>query len=363
MKQRNRVCWPAAVVVAGAMLVAAPAQALDVKVQGLELTVFGRAHLSVDHLDNGDESSQYLNTNSSRLGVRASMDTGVGIIAEAQYLTRVALDDGGSDLFAGSRESYLGIRGDLGVLRAGRITAPMMVAMDRFQLFGDQVGDAGNFFGGGGLVNRYANTVVYSTSDWWGAADPWRFTAGFIPAGGGDRGPGFLFGVDYEEGPLFVNLGVNHFRKDADALGENEKNMTGAQLWANYTIGQTLLQGAVQGSKNRNGADDADDFVYLLGARHGLTDATFLKAHVLYLDADASDSDALMAAIGLDHFLSSRLRVYIAAAMTDNDSEQNKTPWGWGHADRSNPNPSAELDPGAFDQTTYAVSVGARFDF
>ena len=356
MKQGNRAYWPAAVVVAGSIVVAAPAQALDV-------TVYGRAHLSLDHLDNGDESSQYLNTNSSRVGVRASMDTGVGIIAEAKYESRVALDDGGIDLFAGARESYLGARGDLGVLRAGRITAPMMVAMDRFQLFGDQVGDAGNFLGGGGLVNRYGNVVVYSTSDWWGAADPWRFTAGVIPPGGDDRDPGFLLGFDYEEGPLFVNVGLNHFRKDADALGVNEKNMTGAQLWVDYTIGPTRLQGAVQASRNRNGADDADDFVYLLGARHGLTDATFIKAHVLYLDADARDSDALMVAIGLDHFLSPQLRIYIAAAMTDNDGEQNKTPWGWGHADRSNPNPSAELDPGAFDETTYAVSVGARFDF
>jgi len=113
-----------------------------------DVNVFGRAHLSLDHLDNSEESSQFLNTNSSRIGVSSATELRDGLTAEAQYIARVALSYGAGgnrdqDLIVGSRESYLGLAGDFGVVRAGRITAPMQVHMDRFQMFGDQIGDAG----------------------------------------------------------------------------------------------------------------------------------------------------------------------------------------------------------------------------
>lgn len=331
-------------------------------VAAMDVDVGGRAHLSLDHLNTDDESSQYLNTNSSRINLSASTELDDGLRAEAQYEARVALDDGDADpgLIQGARESYLGLAGEFGAVRAGRLTAPMQVHMDRFQMFGDQVGDAGIFLGGGGAVNRYGNVVAYSTSDWWAPADPWRVTVGVAPASGDEKDEGALFGVDYEDGPLFVGLGVNYFGENSDALGENEDDMVAAQVFSSYQIGSSRLIGAVQVTRNRDGVeDDADDSVFLLGASHDLTPDTTAKAQIVHYSADARDSDSTMVAIGVDRFLNEQTRVYVAAAATANDDEAEQVPWGWGHADRSNP----DLPDGVEGETAAAASVGMRYDF
>jgi predicted porin len=333
-----------------------------------DVNVFGRAHLSLDHLDNSEESSQFLNTNSSRIGVSSATELRDGLTAEAQYIARVALSYGAGgnrdqDLIVGSRESYLGLAGDFGVVRAGRITAPMQVHMDRFQMFGDQIGDAGVFLGGGGLVDRYGNVVAYSTSDWWSAAEPYRFTVGFIPAGGEEKDPGVLMGFDYESGPLLLGVSANYFGKDSDDLDDldvNQSDMMGAQLLGSYDLGESRVMGAVQYSSNRNGVEqDGDDMVVVAGVSRNLNPDTVIKAHAMQYVADADDSDSTLVALGVDHFLSAQMRVYVATAMTTNDDASDRTAWGWGHGDVSNPGTPG----GVAGETATAFSVGARYDF
>jgi predicted porin len=330
-----------------------------------EVTLYGRAHMSVDWLDAGDESGTYVSSNSSRLGVRASRDIG-GLNAHAKYESRVALDDGDGafGLFTGARESFLGIGGDFGIVRAGRITAPMQTHWDRFQLFGDQAGDVGDFIGGGGRGNRYGNTLVYSTSDWWTPADPYRVTVGVIPPGN-DEDAGFLLGLDYESGPLFLGLSANYFGSDSPMVGGTE-NVTAFQLLGNYRAGSTRLFGIVSSVQNRAGIDGADDMAYVLGITHNINPSTVLKAQVLFYDADAADSDASAYTLGADYFLDARTRLYFAVSVVDNDDLANFTPWGWGYGDRAASGSATRTDTrpaGAPGETATAISLGMRYDF
>ena len=141
------------------------------------LELYGRANVSLDHLDNGSTatvmpadvyampfngdltpeggelpgsgtSSQYLTNNSSRLGIRGSQYLGAGLTGIFQYETTVNLGDGGN-LFGAGRTSFLGVQGAFGTAVAGRIDDPLKTAMDQHQLFADQLGDAGNFLGYG----------------------------------------------------------------------------------------------------------------------------------------------------------------------------------------------------------------------
>ena len=356
-----RVAWTGAALLATTLMLPTTAHAAS----ATEVTLYGRAHMSADWLDAGDESGTYVSSNSSRLGVRASRDIG-GLNAHAKYESRVALDDGDGSfgLFTGARESFLGIGGDFGIVRAGRITAPMQTHWDRFQLFGDQAGDVGDFIGGGGRGNRYGNTVVYSTSDWWTPADPYRVTVGIIPAGN-DEDAGFLLGFDYETGPLFLGLSANYFGSDSPTVSGTE-NVTALQLLGNYRFGATRLFGIISSVKNRAGIDGADDLAYVIGIGHNLNPSLVLKAQALYYNADAADMDATAYSFGADYFLDARTRLFFAVSVVDNDDLASFTPWGWGYGDRTGSGSSTRTDnrpAGAPGETATAVSIGMRFDF
>jgi predicted porin len=321
--------------------------------------------MSADWLEAGDESGTYVSSNSSRLGVRASRAIG-DLNAHAKYESRVALDDGDGSfgLFTGARESYLGLGGEFGVVRAGRITAPMQTHWDRFQLFGDQAGDVGDFIGGRGRGNRYGNTLVYSTSDWWTPADPLRFTVGFIPAGN-DEDAGILLGFDYESGPLFLGLSANYFGSDSPVV-TGTQSTTSVQLLGNMRFGPTRLFGIIKAAKDLGGVDGADDRAYVFGVGHNITPSTVLKAQILHYDAKAADGDATAYTVGADYFLDARTRLFLAASVVDNDDGANFRPWGWGYGDRAASGSATRADnrpAGAFGRTATAISVGMRFDF
>ena len=355
----SRITIAAAGILAGALFIPTVLHAAG------EVTLYGRAHMSVDWLDAGAESGTYVSSNSSRLGVRASRDVG-GLNAHVKYESRVALDDGDGSfgLFTGARESFLGIGGDFGIVRAGRITAPMQTHWDRFQLFGDQAGDVGDFIGGGGRGNRYGNTLMYTTSDWWTPADPYRVMIGVIPAGK-DEDAGLLLGLDYESGPLFLGLSANYFGSDSPVVGGAE-NVTAFQLLGNYRFGSTRLFGILSSVQNRGGADGADDMAYVFGIGHNINPSTVLKAQVLYYDADLADGDATAYTIGADYFLDSRTRLFFAASVVNNDDAASFKPWGWGYGDRTASGSATGADnrpSGAPGETATAISIGMRFDF
>lgn len=140
MLSRNRTSLGLAVLVAGAGLAAAaPAMAQNV-------TVYGRAHLSVDALDNGDDSGTNVSSNSSRLDFRA------GTWA--------------------SRDSFVGLRGDFGQVRLGQFDTPLKAVRGKVDMFGDRIGDIRNLTrtstSGGTEANignvfdeRYRNGIHY----------------------------------------------------------------------------------------------------------------------------------------------------------------------------------------------------------
>lgn len=77
--------------------------------------------MSLDHLDDGDESGGNVSSNSSRLGFRASTEVQPGLTAFMQAETNIRYDEGGGSTWA-SRDSFVGLRGDdWGRVRIGDI--------------------------------------------------------------------------------------------------------------------------------------------------------------------------------------------------------------------------------------------------
>ena len=123
--------------------------------QGTELTIYGRAHVSIESLSSsGKGSTQALKNNTSRLGFRGKEALGDGLEAFFQIESGVALDDGtstGSNVLGG-RDSWVGLRNDYGAVKLGRFYHPYddlhSISGNYFQLFTGTSNQLGAFESG-----------------------------------------------------------------------------------------------------------------------------------------------------------------------------------------------------------------------
>ena len=325
-----------------------------------DLDIYGRVHMSVDHLDDRDESSQFLSSNGSRLGIRGSEYLGMGLTGIFQYEVATNPTNNRDGLFGANRTSYLGLQGDFGTILGGRIDDPLKTAIDQNQLFGDRLGDvqnltnlgfvgadAGDLIAGaeeldspaGALNNtRHDNVLAYVTPDFEG------FTGTFVygPQQGTDKGDRFVIEGRYDnqvgEGNLFVSLAylqANEGLGVATGLDDEGDEVDGKisekhKVWqalASYSVADTWRVMALYqdyGSSDlydelQGDAGSGDDKVYGIGAGFHVAPQVELKAHVMHYDSDLSDSDSTMYAVGADYYWTDRTTLYGVYSIMNND--------------------------------------------
>lgn len=185
-----------------------------------------------------------IDTQNSRFGFRGREELGGGMQAIWQIETRVRFDTGAGNVWAGNRNSYLGLRSGFGTVKLGNMDTI-------YKEYGGIVGNffgisSGNFvsssnvlsaigldledseFGDSGFHIRAPNSIQYETPSFGG------FTAGVQYSPDefkGNPGRGDLntdlwsFGVKYEAGPLYVS--VQHERHNDWFDGSFNANVPG----------------------------------------------------------------------------------------------------------------------------------------
>src|SRR5690554_1756779 len=99
----------AAVVVAGSGVHAA-------EVKGP--TLYGQIHVSLDHLDNGDDSALNLSSNRSRFGIKGDIPIQDGLKAIYQLESEFRADSSTNSSTLATRNTFVGLDGGLGTVRA-----------------------------------------------------------------------------------------------------------------------------------------------------------------------------------------------------------------------------------------------------
>lgn len=340
------------------LLVVSAGAALSRPAPALELSLYGVGHLSADSIDTGPDSSGYIHSNSSRLGLKGSHDVrGAKILF--QYESGVDLTGNGTgdgnggansngQLFTRARDSFVGVKGSFGTVLFGRLGALNQWLYD-YNLFGDQVGDLGNLWGGDGLPGRADHAAWYRTPSFGGAT----LALTYVPEQGTNDADAFIGKAEYANGGIKLGGAYANF---GNGTGSSDTKV--AAITASYDAGAFSVGGGWQRETGIGGVSNADRDKYSLGASVRLGDNSTVKAQYTKVDDldNTSNTGADQWALGYDYAWDRNTTLYVAYAKTNNDTGASYTSYDYGHGDHGVPALASGNSPAA-------ISVGVVYKF
>jgi predicted porin len=349
-------------IASAALLAIAPLAQAQVKSDGL-LEIYGRASFSVDQLDDGASYKRNnLSSNASRLGFKGSKPignlTGIWQIEqEIQINLNNATGDTNNRL--ASRDTFAGLQGNFGTVRAGKFDTPFKTAREPFNLFGDQLGDMRNLtrVGEAKFDERLNNMLEYQSPVMNGfqAKVAYSFHSGTSATNSGaveKKEDATSASLGYKAGGLEAALAFETYGADTATTGKREA--TRASI--SYKLTPELrLMGFYQTDDTMNGSTPLGADVTGLGLEYMITPTVALKGHYMDRKAKAANSDASMYTLGAEYRYDKALRFYASYASLDNGTAVKLVPWKEGR--------TAAPSAGTNGKTTSGVSIGMRYDF
>lgn len=349
-------------IASAALLAIAPLAQAQVKSDDL-LEIYGRASFSVDQLDDGASYKRNnLSSNASRLGFKGSKPignlTGIWQIEqEIQINLNNATGDTNNRL--ASRDTFAGLQGNFGTVRAGKFDTPFKTAREPFNLFGDQLGDMRNLtrVGEAKFDERLNNMLEYQSPVMNGfqAKVAYSFHSGTSATNSGaveKKEDATSASLGYKAGGLEAALAFETYGADTATTGKREA--TRASI--SYKLTPELrLMGFHQTDDTMNGSTPLGADVTGLGLEYMITPTVALKGHYMDRKAKAANSDASMYTLGAEYRYDKALRFYASYASLDNGTAVKLVPWKEGR--------TAAPSAGTNGKTTSGVSIGMRYDF
>jgi predicted porin len=319
-----------------------------------DVQIYGRAHISVDSLSDGDDNGLNVSSNSSRLGFRASLDVAEGFTGFMQLEQEVRYENGSGNLT--SRDSFLGLRGSYGQVRLGFFDTPLKIISQKVDFFRDQIGETRNVtrlrdvYSGGDFDfdTRFRNGIHYRSP----SINDVTFDLHY--ATNTDAGASIDGNNDAISTAVTWETSENYL-----AVAYERKNDTESEAWragAGKTIGDWRINGLVQLATIKGSTLGTAQNVNTFGggASYKLSPQITLKGQYFVVDADGIDRNAQMLTIGMDYLWHSSFRLLLAYARTDNESAVNYAMSKGGHG--------AQVTSLA-GKTPLGASAGFRFDF
>jgi predicted porin len=304
-----------------------------------EIQVYGRVNVSVERIavkNSGNaalpnDTNNELVDNSSRIGFRGNKDLGGGLKGIWQVESRVKLDDSTGSSFS-TRDSYAGLQGGFGTIRAGRSIGPVYYATyDYISLHNHDTGTSSDnllaptIFGNAGFMNN----LLWYTSPKMGAfsADV-AYSLG--PTGtnearvAGLSQPKYIGLVgSYDQGGLHAAVSYANTKNTSDidggapVQGNNDTAMT---IGALYDFKSFVLGGLVEKSKSdKVGGGDADRTYWRLAAMLPVGQHEF---HVNYGIAGktATNDGAKQYTLAYNYNITKTTKVFVFYTTVDNDT-------------------------------------------
>ena len=347
--------------IGSAVLLSLPAMSQAVELAGEKLELYGKVHLSMDYSDpdvTNEDSQTSVSNNSSRIGFKGKHEINAQTAVVWQYEQGVEIDDGGGE-FA-TRNSFLGLKGSLGELRAGHHDTPSKTLGSRWGMFSDTVGDRRAILGaysgyGNSLNDRADNALLYINS-----IDALEVQAMYSASNQAGDVSGGLDDNDSELGSisltfmtdqLTIGAAVEHWALDPENAVEEVDNI---RLAGSFSLNALTLGAIYEMTDSEDDVFNRDAFG--VNAAFQVTNATDIRMQYLVADdyENVDDTGASQLAVGVFSQLDKATQVY--AAFTTTDNEDNATYQGidGGHGDELTTVPGG---------SPASVSLGAVYKF
>jgi predicted porin len=308
-----------------AVLLAFGALASIPMVSQAEVTLYGRANISVDHVDPVNpvagqpiHSDTVFTDNNSRVGVKGFEKLGNGLKAVFQVESKVHINSKpGSADWAG-RDKFVGLSShQFGTITAGRHFSLQKQTND-LDPFGDSLGDYNAIISEDSAAkvdfnDRFSNSLRYLSPKF----NHIQFGALYsrdVDSVANKKNVYELMGK-YKAGPLEAAL-VYSDHKAADTGYADAKE---TKLALGYTFAATKLAFIADHQKGASGSA-VNHNAYELAATQNLGGGNFVKgAYITAQDSDVGNDGANMWVIGAEHHFSKWTQVYAEYARLKND--------------------------------------------
>ncbi|RYY74936.1 MAG: porin [Gammaproteobacteria bacterium] len=263
-----------------------------------DVTVYGKANVSIQSAEEADEDQLEVVSNASRIGVKGSEEINSDLKAIYQFEYQTEVDDGAggstNQTFT-QRNIFVGLQGSVGTIIAGKFDTPTKTAQEKIDLFNDLEGDINYVVNG---ETRANNIVQYTTPAAWGA---FAINVAAVAAENAENDDGTAISLTYTTPSLYLAV-----------AGEQDVSFQEAdivRLVGRYTIGAFQL-----GALYEKASDDTDDDVdgLVVSAKFNATDKFALKAQYgnMSLDDDLGDADRDQLSVGFDYSLSKNTTLF-----------------------------------------------------
>lgn len=307
-----------------------------------ETNIYGRAHLSVESLGDGDDSSIYVSSNNSRIGFKgySRLDHGLKLVWKIE--SRVIFDESGD--FLASRDTYAGIKGGFGFIYFGRADTPFKRLLAKTDLFRNRIGDARNLAGqgGAGFDLRMNNVIGYSTPEFEGingslmvstedgVEETSLFSASVIY-----NNHGFMAGAAWEQHGRWMTM-------TEDSLASDESE-SGFRFALGYGKDEFNLAGSLEILSDIGGTADISRKTWgIAGWLKPSDDFKFrsqflMTSGVVVDDTLIDETGAKIFSAAIDYLLSNKTTMYAAYSTALNEDDADYLCTGGGHGDKVYP--------------------------
>lgn len=280
-----------------------------------DIQIYGRAHLSLDRLGDGENTGNNVSSNLSRLGFRANTQINNDLEAFVQLEQLIRYGQRGSE-FA-SRDSFAGVRGNFGSVRVGYFEPPGTVLRATADLFNSRLGDARNIASGNDMAFdvRFRNGIHYRSPQIKGFTFDLQYTPhDDVGATTTNEQEGLGAGVNYRTERFFMGLAYQSYEAE---FHQPEAWRLGTTYWLTE---QWMLTGFLQHAADLPGGDRS---VGGAGALYRFDDYSVRGQLYQSSSNDMEETGARMLVLGLDKKMAPTFTLYVSYGVTDNEEAAN----------------------------------------
>lgn len=276
--------------------------ALSLNVLAGDISIYGKANVSVQSSDDGEGSYTEIKSNASRIGFKGThtISDELEVIYQAEFQVDL---DGDGDTFS-QRNQFIGLQGGFGQVLLGKNDTVLKQSQGKVDLFSDLNGDIKVLWKG---ENRMSDTLTYKSPKLSG----FQLGVTYVAADSVDAEDAYSMALFYGDKNLKKAKVYAAIAMDSEVKGYDTTRATIQSKIAGITLGAMIQsQEKIDGSAKMDGV--------LVSAKYGIDNWT-LKGQFQTANYDGGDDKSGLTA-GADYKLSSNAKLYGFYTTFDMDS-------------------------------------------